>query len=70
MPTPCTPPPGAIPVAPDLYQVPVGRDEAGYRQYTQWSCRLMVPTVIWYRDAAGGFTTDRERAVHEPEPQR
>lgn len=70
MPTPCTPPDGAIRVAEDLYQVPVGRDKAGYLQYTQWSCRLLVPTVIWYRDADGGFTTNRDQAAREPEPQR
>lgn len=61
---PCgDPPPGALPVEEDLFQVPVGSDADGYRQYTLWSCTRLVTTVIWYRDARGGFTTDRSKAV-------
>jgi hypothetical protein len=55
-------PPGAIRVGEDLYQVPVGEDEAGCTMYRLHSQSLLVAQVISYRDAAGGFTTDRRKA--------
>ncbi len=60
------PPPGAIRVGEDLYQVPLGKDADGYPRFTLWSRTRAVITVIWYPDGEGGFTTDRSRAVRTP----
>ena len=55
-------PPGAIEVGQDLYQVPIGEDEDGCAMYRLYSPTGLVVQVISYRDAAGGFTTDRREA--------
>jgi hypothetical protein len=55
-------PPGAIQVGRDLYQVPIGEDEAGCTMYRLYSPSLLVAQVISYRDRVGGFTTDRRKA--------
>ena len=56
-------PPGAIPVGEELYQVPIGEDEAGCAMYRLHSPTLLVAQVISYRDRLGGFTTDRRKAA-------
>ncbi|MGH6896132.1 MAG: hypothetical protein ACREJ5_06255 [Geminicoccaceae bacterium] len=55
-------PPGAIEVGEDLYQVPIGEDENGCTMYRLHSRRMLVAQAISYRDARGGFTTDRREA--------
>jgi hypothetical protein len=56
-------PPGAIPIGGDLYQVPIGADDAGCPRYRLYSPTRLVAQVIYYRDRAGGFTTDRQQAA-------
>ena len=55
-------PPGAIPIGDELYQVPLGLDDDGCPRYRLYSPTRLVAQVIYYRDPAGGFTTDRKRA--------
>jgi hypothetical protein len=55
-------PPGAIPIGHELYQVPIGADDDGCPRYRLYSPTRLVAQVIYYRDAGGGFTTDRRQA--------
>ena len=55
-------PPGAIPIGDELYQVPIGADDDGCPRYRLYSPTRLVAQVIYYRDPAGGFTTDRQQA--------
>ncbi len=54
-------PPGAIRIGDALYQVPIGADDDGCLRYRLYSPTRLVAQVIYYRDRAGGFTTDRQR---------
>ena len=42
--------------------MPIGKDENGCAMYRLYSPTGLVVQVISYRDAAGGFTTDRREA--------
>ena len=55
-------PAGAIRIGHELYQVPTGADDDGCPRYRLYSPTRLVAQVIYYRDRAGGFTTDRQRA--------
>jgi hypothetical protein len=55
-------PPGAIRIDDQLYQVPIGADDDGCLRYRLYSPTRLVAQVIYYRDPAGGFTTDRRQA--------
>lgn len=55
-------PGGAIPVGEQLYQVPIGEDDDGCPMFRLYSPTELVPQVIYYRDVAGGFTTDKQEA--------
>ena len=56
-------PPGAIQIGEQLYQVPIGADDDGCPRYRLYSPTRLVAQVIYYRDPAGGFTTDRRQAA-------
>ena len=56
-------PPGAIRIGDQLYQVPIGADDDGCPRYRLYSPTRLVAQVIYYRDPAGGFTTDRRQAA-------
>jgi hypothetical protein len=56
-------PPGAIRIGEELYQVPIGADDDGCPRYRLYSPSRLVAQVIYYRDPAGGFTTDRRQAA-------
>ena len=56
-------PRGAIQVGEELYQVPIGEDDDGCLMFRMYSPTKLVPQVIYYRDAAGGFTTSKQEAV-------
>jgi hypothetical protein len=56
-------PPGAIPIGDQLYQVPIGADDDGCPRYRLYSPTKLVAQVIYYREPAGGFTTDRHQAA-------
>ena len=49
----------------DLYMVEIGPDDRGCVQYSAWSATRAVPTVVYYREPGGEFTTDRSKAVCE-----
>ena len=53
---------GAIPIGDELYQVPIGADDDGCPRYRLYSPTRLVAQVIYYRNPAGGFTTDRQQA--------
>jgi hypothetical protein len=55
-------PPGAIPIGDELYQVPIGADDDRCPRYRLYSPTRLVAQVIYYREAGGGFTTDRRQA--------
>ena len=55
-------PPGAIRMGRELYQVPIGADDDGCMRYRLYSPTRLVAQVIYYRDRAGRFTTDRQQA--------
>lgn len=55
-------PPDAIRIGDQLYQVPLGADDDGCPRYRLYSPTRLVAQVIYYRDAAGGFTTDRRQS--------
>jgi hypothetical protein len=55
-------PAGAIPISDELYQVPIGADDDGCPRYRLYSPTRLVAQVVYYRDAAGAFTTDRRQA--------
>jgi hypothetical protein len=57
------PPPGAIPIGDQLYQVPIGADDDGCPRYRLYSPTRLVAQAIYYRDSAGGFTPDRHQAA-------
>ena len=59
-------PAGAIPIGDALYQVPIDADEDGCPRYRLYSPTRLVAQVIYYRDRAGGFTTDRRQAACAP----
>ena len=65
---PAGPPPGAIRVGRDLYQVPIGADADGCQMYRLYSPTLLVTEAISYRSRAGGFTVDKRAAVCDPAP--
>jgi hypothetical protein len=56
-------PTGAIPVDQDLYQVPIGMDDEGCPMFRMYSPTRLVPQAVYYRDASGGFTTNRQAAA-------
>jgi hypothetical protein len=56
-------PAGAIPIGDELYQVPIGADDDGCPRYRLYSPTRLVAQVIYYRDPAGGFTTQRQNAA-------
>jgi hypothetical protein len=56
-------PKGAIPVGQELYQVPIGVDDEGCPMFRLYSPTKLVAQAIYYRDASGGFTTDKQAAV-------
>jgi hypothetical protein len=56
-------PAGAIQIGDQLYQVPIGADDDGCPRYRLYSPTRLVAQVIYYRDAAGGFTPDRRQAA-------
>ena len=49
-------PKGAVPMAGDVYAVPVSIDSDGCEQFSAWSAGGVVPQVVHYRDGAGGFS--------------
>lgn len=55
------PPPGAIAVGDELYQVPVGEID-GCPIYRLYSPNRLVPQAIYYQDAQNGFTMNRNEA--------
>ena len=55
-------PKGAIPVGQELYQVPIGVDDEGCSMFRMYSPSRLVAQAIYYRDAAGGFTTNKKAA--------
>ena len=57
------PPPGAIKIDDQLYQVPIGADDDGCARYRLHSPTKVVAQAIYYRDVAGVFTPDRRRAA-------
>jgi hypothetical protein len=56
-------PPGAVRIGDQLYQMPIGADDDGCPRYRLYSPTRLVAQVIYYRDRAGGFTTDRRQAA-------
>jgi hypothetical protein len=56
-------PSGAVRIGEDLYQVPIGEDDHGCPRYRLYSPTRLVALVIYYRDRAGRFTTDRQQAA-------
>lgn len=56
-------PGGAIRVGEQLYQVPIGADDDGCPMFRMYSPTKLVPQVIYYRDAAGGFTASKQEAA-------
>jgi hypothetical protein len=59
-------PPGAIPVSPDLYMLPMGEDATGCPMFQAWSPTLSVIQALHWRTAEGGFTLDRDAADCAP----
>jgi hypothetical protein len=59
-------PEGAIPVAPELYMLPMGEDETGCPVFQPWSPTLMVVQALHWRTADGSFTLDRAAADCPP----
>ncbi len=59
-------PAAAIEVAPDLYMLPMGIDEAGCPVFQPWSPTMMVVQVLHWRTADGSFTLDRDAADCPP----
>ena len=57
------PPPGAIQIGDQLYQVPIGADDDGCPRYRLYSPTRLVAQAIYYRNAVGGFTLDRRQAA-------
>lgn len=58
------PPPGAIPIADEVYAVPIGEpDEQGCQRYRLWSPTKMVVQAIHYRRADGSFTMRKDEAA-------
>jgi hypothetical protein len=55
-------PPAAIPVAPELYMLPMGTDETGCAVFQPWSPTLAVVQALHWRTAEGSFTLDRGAA--------
>jgi hypothetical protein len=55
-------PPGATRIGDELYQLPIGTDDDGCPRYRLYSPTRLVAQVIYYREAGGGFTTDRRQA--------
>jgi hypothetical protein len=62
-------PAGAIAIGDELYQVPIGADDHGCARYRLYSPTRLVAQAIYYRDAAGGFTTSRQRAACASAPE-
>jgi hypothetical protein len=56
-------PRGAIEIGKDLYQVPIGTDDAGCPLFRLYSPTRLVAQAIYYRAAAGGFTMSRQEAA-------
>lgn len=56
-------PRGAIRVGEQLYQVPIGADDDGCPMFRMYSPIKLVPQVIFYRDAEGGFTMSKQEAA-------
>ena len=56
-------PSGAIKVGDQLYQVPIGADDDGCPRYRLYSPTRLVAQAIYYRDQAGGFTSDGRQAA-------
>lgn len=56
-------PKGAIPVGQELYQVPIGLDDEGCQMFRMYSPTRLVAQAIYYRDASGGFTMNRQAAA-------
>jgi hypothetical protein len=56
-------PRGAIRVGEELYQIPIGADDDGCPRFRLYSPTKLVAQAIYYRDAAGGFTTNRQEAA-------
>ena len=56
-------PAGAIPIGDELYQVPIGADDEGCPRYRLYSPTRLVAQVVYYRDSAGGFTTNPRQAA-------
>ena len=56
-------PRGAIPVGEELYQIPIGADDDGCPRFRLYSPTRLVVQAIYYRDATGGFTTNRQEAA-------
>ncbi|HET6520076.1 MAG TPA: hypothetical protein VFG47_09705, partial [Geminicoccaceae bacterium] len=56
-------PAGAVRVGEDLYMVPLAERVGGCPAYVAYSLTGMVPAVIYYRTAGGGFTMSREEAA-------
>jgi hypothetical protein len=61
-------PHGAIQVGEELYQIPIGADDDGCPRFRMYSPTKLVPQAIYYRNAAGGFTTSKEGAACASEP--
>jgi hypothetical protein len=56
-------PGGAIQVGEELYQIPIGPDDDGCPRFRMYSPTRLVAQAIYYRDAAGGFTMNRQEAA-------
>lgn len=56
-------PRGAIQIGEELYQVPIGADDDGCPMFRLHSPTRLVAQAIYYRDAVGGFTTNKQEAA-------
>ena len=56
-------PRGAIQVGEELYQIPIGPDDDGCPRFRMYSPTRLVAQAIYYRDATGGFTMNRQEAA-------
>jgi hypothetical protein len=56
-------PQGAIAVGQELYQVPIGVDDEGCPMFRLYSPTRLAPQAIYYRDASGGFTMEKQAAA-------
>ena len=56
------PPAGAVQVGEDYYMVPAGTDANECARFRPWSGSNIVTAAIYYRNADGSFTLNKEQA--------